>query len=462
MAERGRELASTAVRPRLRPGFRKALIVVGVWAVVWAFLIAAAARNGFFDLKVYYGAMDYWVNRGGDIYDYLTPGTPYGFTYPPFAAALMSPMSLISWNVALVISVTMNVLAMMAILTMLLDPIFKRQGWSYWYAMGIAMALAAAFEPVRETVNFGQVNILLVFLIVADVMLLVKGGHKLGGIGIGLATAIKLTPGVFIVYLVITRRWRAAAVSAATATAATWAAATFAPDASRVFWTDAVWNTDRVGSPTFVSNQALTGLVGRIFNPEPMKPLWLLLVLITLAVWYWRARRAVKHRDEVAGLALTGLVGCMVSPITWIHHLVWTVPAIIILFDYATDRSIDPRRRRNLAIAFGFSFALLCSRTPWAFHAKFDGLGLIGSNAYILLMIGLLFGLPIREPADTGADQRPAGEPGEAGGPNVEDVPDLVDIDRKVTAAFDAKDPDGSVRTESGSGLGPRRPLVGA
>src|SRR5690242_14398515 len=94
VAERGRVADSTAVRPKLRPGVRKTLIVVAVWAVVWAFLTVAAAHNGFFDLKVYYGAMDYWVNRGGDIYDYLTPGTPYGFTYPPFAAALMSPMEI--------------------------------------------------------------------------------------------------------------------------------------------------------------------------------------------------------------------------------------------------------------------------------------------------------------------------------------------------------------------------------
>jgi alpha-1,2-mannosyltransferase len=462
VAERGRVAVSTAVRPKLRPGLRKTLIVVAVWAAVWGFLSVAAAHNGLFDLKVYYGAMDYWVNRGGSIYDYLTPGTPYGFTYPPFAAALMSPMSLISWNTAVIISVSMNVLALLAILTWLLAPIFKRQGWSYWYAIGIAGALAAAFEPVRETVNFGQVNILMLFLVVADVLLLVRGGSKFAGIGIGLATAIKLTPGIFIVYLLVTRRWRAAAVSAATATAATWAAATFAPDASRVFWTDAVWNTDRVGSPTFVSNQALTGLVGRIFNPDPMKPLWLLLVLITLAVWYWRARRAVKARDEVAGLALTGVVGCMVSPITWIHHLVWVLPAIVVLFDYATDRSLDPRRRRNLAIAFGFAFALLCSRTPWAFHAKFDGLGLIASNAYILLMIGLLFALPIREPADTGTGQARSSDPGRSTGPAVEDVPDLVEIDRQVTAAFHAKDAGGTVRSETRPGVEPSRPLVGA
>lgn len=453
MAERGRVAVLTAVRPILRrPAVKKVLIVAGLWAVVWAFLSVAAARNGYFDLKVYYGAMDYWVNRGGDIYDYLVPGTPYGFTYPPFAAALMTPMALIGWHAAIAISVTMNVLALLAILTWLVGPIIKRQGWQFWFSIAIAFALVAAFEPVRETVNFGQVNILLLFLVVGDVLLLVRGGSRLGGIGIGLATAIKLTPGVFIIYLLVTRRWRAAAVSAATAATATWAAATFAPDASRVFWTDAMWNTDRVGSSSFVSNQALSGLVARLFNPDPMKPVWMLLVLVALAIWAWRVRRAIKARDEVAGLALTGLVGCMVSPISWIHHLVWVLPAIVVLFDYATDRSLDPRRRRNFALFFGFSFLLLCSRTPWAFHEKFDGLGLIGSNAYILLMIGLLIGLPIREPADASTGPARSADPGQSTGPAVEDVPDLVEIDRKVSAAFDAKD----------AGAAERRPLVGA
>src|SRR4051794_36954755 len=142
--------------------------------------------------------MDYWVNKGGDIYDYLTPGTPYGFTYPPFAAALMSPMSLIGWNTAVMISVTMNIVTLGFILTWLIGPVIKRQGWQFWFALAIAFGFAAAFEPVRETVNFGQVNILLLFMVVGDLMVLVRGGSRLGGIGIGLATATKLTPGVFI------------------------------------------------------------------------------------------------------------------------------------------------------------------------------------------------------------------------------------------------------------------------
>ena len=451
MAERGRVAVLTAVRPKLRPRVKQVLIVAAVWAAVWAFLYVAAARNGYFDLKVYYGAMDYWVNKGGDIYDYLVPGTPYGFTYPPFAAALMSPMALIGWHTAIAISVTMNVVALGFIITWLIGPVIKRQGWQFWFSLAIAFGIVAAFEPVRETVNFGQVNILLLFMVVGDLMLLVRGGSRLGGIGVGLATAIKLTPGVFILYLVVTRRWRAAAVSTATAAAATWAAATFAPDASRVFWTDAMWNTDRVGSATFVSNQALSGLVARLFNPDPMKPLWLLLVLGALAVWAWRVRKAVRAGDELAGLALTGLVGCMVSPISWIHHLVWVLPSMAVLLDHATDRSYDARRRRHLVIFGVFSYLLLCSRTPWAFHMKFDGLGLLGGNAYVLLMIALLITLPIREPADATSGPARSANPATSTGPVAEDVPDLVEIDRRVSAAFDAK--------EAGTA---ERPLVGA
>jgi alpha-1,2-mannosyltransferase len=446
----------TAVRPGLRRTGQRVLIVVAFYVAVWAFLAVAAARNGYFDLKVYYGAMNYWVHGGGQLYDYLVPQTEYGFTYPPFAAGLMLPMAFMSWHAAIAVSVALNVVVIVAMLGWLVGPVIQRKGWTPWFALAVALGLTALFEPVRETVNFGQVNLLLLFLVAADLLLLVRKGNRFGGIGIGIATAIKLTPGIFIVYLLVTRRWRAAAVASAAAATATWLAATFAPDASRVFWTDAMWNTDRVGNTAFVSNQSLNGLVSRLDPAEPSKALWLALVLAAMVVWAWRARRAIKAGDEVAGLALTGIIGCLVSPITWIHHLVWVLPAFALLVDHATDPANDRKRRRNLLIFGVVSFAILCSRLPWAFHRHFDGFGVVGSNAYVLVMVALLVALPIREPADTGSAQLGSGEP------NVEDVPDLVEIDRRVTAAFDAKDAGRPVEEESGPLVETARPLVGA
>jgi alpha-1,2-mannosyltransferase len=224
-------------------------------------------------------------------------------------------------------------------------------------------------------------------------------------------------------------------VASATAGAATWLAATVAPDASRTFWTDALWNTDRVGSTAFVSNQSLMGIVSRLNPTEPNKLLWLALVLGAMVVWAIRARRAIRARDEMAGLALTGIVGCLVSPITWIHHLVWALPAFVLLVDHALDKSWGGKReRRNTLIFAIITFGILCSRLPWAFHNRFHDFGLLGSNAYVLVLIILLFTLPIRVAAPAAGAVEGTAEPTD------EDVPDLAEIDRKVTAAFDAKD----------------------
>src|SRR6185503_21371042 len=95
-------------------------------------------------------------------------------------------------------------------------PIFERLNWPLWFSFGVACCIALIFEPVRETITFGQVNTLLLTLVAGDMLLGVARGRRWAGVGIGLATAIKLTPGVFILYLLITRRWRPAGVATGT------------------------------------------------------------------------------------------------------------------------------------------------------------------------------------------------------------------------------------------------------
>lgn len=393
------DAVSVGTRPRsLWRGVWHILVVIGLAGGVSAFLAAFAAHHGFFDLKVYYGAINYWANDGGSLYDYILAKSTYGFTYPPFAALAMLPMAVTPWSAAIVISVTATALVTMVLLYWLVDPIARRQGWTRWFAFAIAVCLAAAFEPLRETVNFGQVNMLLVFLVAADLLLLVAKGKRFGGIGIGLATAIKLTPGVFIVYLLVTKRWRAALVASATAGVATAVAAAISPDLSRVFWTDALWNTDRVGSLAFISNQSLQGAVARLHPSHPSTALWAAATLVVAAVWFVRARRAVAAGDEMTGFALTGILSCLMSPVTWVHHLVWVGPAVILVIDGAL-RARGGRRVGLLAFGI-FAYALLCSRLVWEFHENFsDPVGWLLSSAYVWISIALLAAVPIRQPA---------------------------------------------------------------
>ncbi|MDT5043011.1 MAG: alpha,2-mannosyltransferase [Actinoplanes sp.] len=51
-------------------------------------------------------------------------------------------------------------------------------------------------------------------------------------------------------------------------------------------------------------------------------------VAVVLVVWWIRTWRAIDH---LAGFALTGVVACLISPVTWVHHLVWLLPALFLM-----------------------------------------------------------------------------------------------------------------------------------
>ncbi|GIH13695.1 glycosyltransferase 87 family protein [Rugosimonospora africana] len=440
---------------------RKVAIVVGLAAVAFAFLAVFATRHGFFDLKVYYGATNYWAHGHGEIYDYLKPLSKYGYTYPPFAALTMLPMAVLPWVATIVISVAATVVVTLVIIKWFMRPVIDRYRWTPWFTVAVVAVFAAVFEPLRETVNFGQVNMILVFLVVADLIVLVydrpaaspgSPSRAWGGVGIGLATAIKLTPGVFILYLLLARKFRAAAVSIATTAAATIAAGLVAPHASRIFWTDAVFDTDRVGSLAYISNQSLKGFTARLNPAHPNSVVWAVLVLAALAVWGWQLRRTLRLGDDLAGLALTGAMGCLVSPVTWVHHLVWLLPAMLLLAGRALLAT--GRRRIRLSIFTLALYVLLSSKLVWPYDNHFTGWGMLFSNAYVLATVVLLVCLPLSETtrpavadatlAAEGRAESDVPEPERAGSARTVGVTDLGKLD---DAAADAPHRVGGGRT---------------
>ena len=321
------------------------------------------------------------------VYDWLRPGTPYGFTYPPFAGLVMSPMAVLPFGAVVTIAVIATVLTTALLTWWIAGPLIRRNRWTVWFAYAVAVCLAIAFEPVRETIAFGQVNTLLLTMVAGDLLFGVARGRRWAGVGIGLATAVKLTPGIFIVYLLVTRRWRAAGVAAGTAAAATLLAAAVFPNESREFWTSALWDTNRVGVLSYLSNQSERGFLARLPIDRVEAWVWLLCVLATLAGWAWRVVR--EPDDLMGGLALTGVVGCLVSPVTWIHHCVWLLPAIV--------RCIDVGGRpRYLGAA---AYLVMTSRLTWLWERRpRPPLELIGANLYFSL--ALLAWTPLRDPDD--------------------------------------------------------------
>jgi alpha-1,2-mannosyltransferase len=253
-----RRLLGIATPPRSRVIELTAFVLVTT-----GLSVAMGTWRNFFDLFVYHGAVSYWAS-GGPIYDFVAPNSTYGFTYTPFAALVMLPLALIPWPVAIVLSCLAIVVVTVTVVGWFVLPIARRRGWVPWYAVGVVTAALILFDPLRETFLFGQVNMYLVALVGYDLLFLVHRNSRFGGIGIGVATALKLTPGVFLIYLIMTGRWRAALTASSAAAGATLVGAALAPDESRVFWTDALWNTDRVGQLDYISNQSLNGAVARL------------------------------------------------------------------------------------------------------------------------------------------------------------------------------------------------------
>ncbi|MEU5269383.1 glycosyltransferase 87 family protein [Streptomyces hygroscopicus] len=375
-------------------------VALALTAAVTLFLAFVPLHRDWFDLNVYYGAVEHWL-RGGRLYDFTIPGSDgadYGFTYPPFAALCMLPLALFDWPAAIALSVVLNAAASATLLTWLIGPVVRRRGWDRWFAFVVAACLFALLEPVRDTFSFGQVNLVLLVLVCCDTRLLSTGHGRFAGCGIGLAAAVKLTPAIFIGYLLVTRRWRAAATATGTAAAATLLALVVAPGASKTYWTGALWDTGRIGVLSYVSNQSWEGVLARLADPVPPSGLlWGLGVLALLAVWAYRVRRAVAAGDERAGFALTGVAACLISPITWVHHLVWLIPALAVLLDSGLRPDVPPARRRLLLPACAAVYALLCSSVVWLWRFDATGVGgFLGSNAYVWVCLGLLIALPLR------------------------------------------------------------------
>ncbi|MFJ9019824.1 glycosyltransferase 87 family protein [Streptomyces sp. NPDC102259] len=355
------------------------LLLLALAAAVTVFTATVPLLRDWFDLRVYYGTVNSWIHDGGRVYDYRVPGTPYGFTYPPFAAVVMLPMALVGLRTAIVTALLLNLAALAFAVRVCVGPRWRRYGW---YEAGLAACALALFEPLRDTFSFGQVNLLLLALVLVDAGLLASGRTRWAGVGIGLAAAVKLTPALFIGLLLVARRWRAAAVATAVAAAATALAALVAPDASRFYWTRALWDTSRVGRLDYVSNQSLQGVLARLGVES--RAVWAVLVLAALGWWAWRARRAAAVGDWQAAFALTGLTACLVSPVTWVHHLVWLLPSFAVLI-----RAGRPR-------VAGALYAVLCTSVVWLWFDDASGVGgFLGSNAYTWITLGLLVWLPV-------------------------------------------------------------------
>jgi alpha-1,2-mannosyltransferase len=428
--------AAEAGRPSWRGRAAERLAGLPPWAaaalgvLAWVAALAAVAPlvRGYLtgppdqrlvDLDVYRtGGLS--VLRGQPLYTMLTqPPQLLPFTYPPAAALFAVPLAVLPWPAAQLAWVPFVYVPLAVVIWYAFAPLLRRAGQLRPAAFAIVFAACAYLFPVRDEMRFGQVDLVLLALAVADCA--AREPRWPRGVLVGLATAIKLVPGVFVVYLWLSGRRRAALTAALVALAVTLAAWLLLPQDSMTYWTSAIFDSGRLGPNSGTSNQSLRGLLLRAFLPAGLPgAIWVVVAAAAALAGFTLVRRLARESREPAAaggqismeaVAVTALVGVLASPVSWVHHYVVVVLVIGAIL-------ADGRAPRRVALAAGTAvyFALTI---PWwgqsllgqrdvpvlAARVVQDGFGLAA-----LVLIGVLARLRTATGVSRRAD--PAGRPG--------------------------------------------------
>jgi alpha-1,2-mannosyltransferase len=372
-------------------------------------------RLGFFDLRVYRGAARLLLG-GGSLYDAsIWQWAP--FTYPPFAAVVITPLALLPLAVDEVLVTIFGVVALFAVLALALrlptangEEAAQTQRWRS-VLIPVAVAAGLWLEPVTATLGYGQIDLLIALLIVGDLSR--RDATKSKGALIGLAAGLKLTPLIFVPYLLFSRRRRPAIVALGTFAASVAVGYAALPGATQRFWGGALFlDSRRVGGCCIPTNQSLRGAILRL-DPSVGGGRLLGIAVVLGIVGLLLAVLAGRRGDEAMGFSLCAITGLLVSPVSWTHHWTLAVPALLLL---------GLRVYRNCSkagiIAVGATLLVGCSYLPKLMEkpAFSSGLALpagwtLASTSYVLIglvALGLacvhetrllVAGLPRRRPA---------------------------------------------------------------
>ncbi|WP_157749636.1 glycosyltransferase 87 family protein [Jatrophihabitans sp. GAS493] len=331
------------------------------------------------DLDVYRLGVDSWLHNRG-LYSEL-PRTQHGglllFTYPPFAAVLMLPLAIAPLTTAN-LAITA---ASMAALWWTIRRVFNlldggQNGTRGAVSVGrlrisfgelVALPLALLLEPTRSDLCFGQINLLLMFLVAFDCLgpLTVHRADRHRGWFVGMAAAVKLTPAIFLLFFLAIGDRRAARNMVASFATMNLIAYLLAPSQTELYWRHIVFQTGRIGEPIFAGNQSLLGLLARAGLTGPSLSLGWLMLSALAALLAWRGMRRILRslppdRARVFALLVNALAGLLISPISWTHHWVWGVVGLLALtFDAANHG-----RPRHLVVAVS-GLLLLAVAPPW-------------------------------------------------------------------------------------------------
>ena len=400
-----------------------ALVLVNLGTVLFFLLTFSGRGIGFgpyhIDLDVYRIGGQTWLH-GGNLYGPLPPtrsGVRLPFSYPPVAAVLLAPLSLLPMTAAATL-LSLATMALTAVVLRMFLTVARPAARPSWRTVGWLLPAALLLEPVRNTIDYGQVNVLLMALVSADC--LVRGPRWPRGALVGVAAAVKLTPAAFVLFFLLRRDYRAAGTAALSFCVTTAAGFLLAPRDSVRYWTSVIIQPGRPGSPDYAANQSIQAVLARAgLDPHTTAGLavWLMLSAVTVLLAWRGMRHAVDRGLDALAVSLNAFAALLVSPISWSHHWVWGETAMLALACLGLGEPAGARRRCLLVLAAAGT-ALFAAAPQWWLPLGGDrelhwaAWEQLAGSSYVLLAVTVLAVSAVgggRRRAAAGARPRPPG-----------------------------------------------------
>ncbi|WBB73444.1 glycosyltransferase 87 family protein [Micromonospora sp. WMMD1128] len=323
-----------------RPPSRRLNIGTIAAVVIAAFALALIAEAIFtrdpywalrwtVDLKVYLASGEA-VRHGTSLYDVAIQSPLYGpmpYLYPPLTAILFFvPLSLLPIGAASLVWNTLSLIALGAVAWLSLGIAGVRTPRTRAALTLVVLVLATWLLPVRIQLIAGQINMFLLLLVLLDFR-----GHtgRWRGLGIGIAAGLKVTPLIFIAYLVVTRQWRAAATATAAFLGTVVLGFVLLPADAARYWGGLVLHSSRAGGVWDTPNQSLSGALARGVSSTQFAHWWLVVLAIVAVLGLAVARYAHQHGSDFLGFSAAAVTGLLVSPVSWEHHWVYVIPLLV-------------------------------------------------------------------------------------------------------------------------------------
>jgi alpha-1,2-mannosyltransferase len=332
------------------------------------------------------------VLDGHDLYSVKEARTGLPFTYPPFSALLFVPLALVGVGLGQLLFTAVSFVALARVCWLVSRAVVGRTAApALVFGAGAGLfALGLALEPVGQTFTFGQVNLVLLWLIVEDLFGVLPA--RLWGIGVGVAAGMKLTPALFVLYFLVVGRWRDAARAAGAFAATVALGFVFLPSDSWQYWTGVAYDARRVGGVAYAGNQSIDAVLIRLSSINGAKLPWLLAALAVAAFSLLTARALALTGRDLFAVTVVGVASLLVSPVAWNHHWVW---AVLVIGSLVAEMVRRGRVRWPEATMLALVVVTFTSRVIWHVPARnnveyhWHGWQLLAGNAYALC--GLVF-----------------------------------------------------------------------